>query len=170
MIKVFQTSLSGVLEIQREKPFKDCRGMNVDVYAEQEYFDAGIRIKFVQQNYSTSGRGVLRGLHGDDHTFKLVCCVSGSFLLAVINYDNGSPDFGRWLTFILTEDDGRQILIPPNYLNGHLVLSEKATFFYNQSSYYTGAGNQWSVRWNDPRFNIPWPIIDPILSARDAGV
>lgn len=170
MIKIFETSLPGVLEIQRNKPHKDHRGINVDVYTEQEYFDAGIKTKFVQQNYSTSIKNVLRGLHGDDHTFKLVCCILGEFMLAVVNYDKNSNHFGKHEIFILTGDNGKQILIPPHYLNGHLILSEKATFFYNQSSYYLGANNQWSVRWNDPMFNIPWPIKNPILSDRDKGL
>lgn len=169
MIKVSQTSLPGVMKVQR-KIFRDHRGVNVDIYNEQEYFDAGIKPRFIQNNYSTSVKNVLRGLHGDNHTFKLVCCTLGSFVLVVVNYIDNSPHFGKWEKFTLTDDNGLQILIPPNYLNGHLVLSDKATFFYNQSSYYSGASNQRSARWNDPRFNIPWPTSNPILSNRDAGV
>ena len=168
MIEVCETSLPGVMRVQREM-FRDHRGVNVEIYIEKEYFDAGIKPRFVQNNYSTSVKNVLRGLHGDDHTFKLVCCTLGAFVLVVVNYIENSPHFGKWEKFVLSDDNGLQILIPPNYLNGHLVLSDKATFFYNQSSYYTGAGNQWSARWNDPRFNITWPISNPILSHRDAG-
>lgn len=168
MIEVFQTSLPGVMKIQREI-FRDHRGVNVDVYDEQEYFNAGIKPKFVQNNYSTSVKNVLRGLHGDDHTFKLICCTLGSFILVVVNYREGFPYFGKWEKFTLTDDNGLQILVPPYYLNGHLILSDRATFFYNQSSYYTGAKSQWSVRWDDPRFNIEWPIANPILSKRDGG-
>lgn len=146
----------------------DLRGFNADLYDDDVYFNAGVDAQLGrQQNYSKSKKNVLRGLHGDDHTFKLISCVSGCFMLVVVNYIENSSDFGKWEKFILTEDNGLQVLIPPNYLNGHLILSEEARFFYNQSSHYTGQKNQWSVGWNDPRFNIDWPISIPILSERD---
>lgn len=159
------------VRVFKRKISRDHRGLNADVYEEPMYVNVGVNAKLgTQQNYSISKKNVLRGLHGDNHTFKLICCPVGEFMLVVVNYEENSPYFGKWEKFILSADNGLQVLIPPNHLNGHLILSEKAMFFYNQSSCYTGAQNQWSVRWNDPRFNIPWPITNPILSKRDAGL
>jgi dTDP-4-dehydrorhamnose 3,5-epimerase len=170
MIKIFQTYLPGVLKIQRRLPFRDPRGTYTEIYKKKDYFGKGITVDFVEQDFSFSKKNVLRGLHGDEKTFKMVCCPFGAFCLAVVNYDRSSSYFCKWETFFVTDENGLQILIPPKHLNGHLVLSEKgAIFHYNQSEYYSGRENQWSVRWNDPRFNIPWPITNPILSDRDRG-
>lgn len=156
-VRVFQRKIS-----------RDHRGLNADIYDESMYVNVGVNAKLgIQQNYSISDKNVLRGLHGDNHTFKLVCCPVGVFMLAVVNYEEHSPYFGKWEKFIISAGNCLQVLIPPNYLNGHLILSEEAMFFYNQSSHYVGAKNQWSVGWNDPRFNIDWPISTPILSERD---
>ncbi len=170
MIEVHETSLPGVLKIMRRPPSRDYRGIYAEIYQKQEYFEKGILVEFVEQDFSFSKKDVLRGLHGDEHTYKMVCCPFGAFYLAVVNYDKTSSYFGRWESFILTPENGLQILIPPGHLNGHLILSEEgAMFHYNQSAYYSGAKNQFSVKWNDPRFNIPWPIYNPILSERDGG-
>lgn len=171
MIEVFQTSLPGVLKIKR-KPFEDHRGLYCAIYRKKEYFDAGIDIDFsAEVDSSFSIKNVLRGLHGDPKTWKLICCTYGELYLVVLNYDEKSPYFGKWESFILTSNNCLQVLIPPMHANGHLILSSNgAEFHYNQSEEYTDGKNQFSVRWNDPRFNIQWPITDPILSARDASV
>jgi dTDP-4-dehydrorhamnose 3,5-epimerase len=171
MIEVSQTSLPGVLKIKRGAPFIDHRGIYATIYQKNDYFKNGIMVDFVEQDFSFSRKNVLRGLHGDDKTYKMVCCPFGAFNLAVVNYDQSSGHFGKWEMFVVTAENGLQILIPPKHLNGHLVLSnEGAMFHYNQSEYYSGIKNQWSVRWDDPRFNISWPITNPILSDRDGGV
>ncbi len=170
MIEVSQTSLPGVLKINRGTPFKDCRGIYGTIYQKNNYFDKGVVVDFVEQDFSFSKKNVLRGLHGDNKTYKMVCCPFGAFYLAVVNYNQSSGHFGKWETFVVTAENGLQILIPPNHLNGHLILSDEgAIFHYNQSEYYKGVKDQWSVKWNDPRFNIPWPITSPILSDRDKG-
>ncbi len=167
MIEVYQTSLPDVLKIKNEL-FRDHRGTYREIYNKEEYLNAGIKPEFVTRSYSTSRRNVLRGLHGDPKTWKLISCTRGKFYLVVMNYDEYSAYFGKWESFILTPRNCIQILIPPMHANGHLILSSWATFDYHQSEYYTDGSNQFSVRWNDPRFNIVWPI--PILSARDNGV
>src|SRR3989338_3320738 len=97
--------LPDVLVIQR-KITKDHRGLNADIFDEQEYLEMGISAKLgTQQNYSTSNKNVIRGLHGDNHTFKLICCTLGSFMLVVVNYEDGSPYFGKWERFILTAEN-----------------------------------------------------------------
>ena len=168
MIEVGQTSLPGVLKITKKGLFGDYRGLYGEIYKRKEYFDAGIGVDFVEQDFSLSRRNVLRGLHGDPKTWKLISCLYGEFYLVVLNYIESSPSFGKWESFTLNSR-GPQILIPPMYANGHLILSDWAMFHYNQSEYYIDGSNQFSVKWDDPRFNIVWPIKNPILSARDSG-
>ena len=88
------------------------------------------------------------------------------FYLVVLNYDKESADFGKWDTFVLSETNKYQILVPPKYGNSHLCLSEKSIFHYKQSEYYEPK-MQFTIKWDDPRFNIWWPIKEPILSRRD---
>lgn len=168
MIKVNRTTLPGLLRIERPA-FEDHRGIYGEIYRESEYFEAGIKIRFVEQDFSTSKKNVLRGLHGDSKTWKLISCIYGELYLVVLNYEKDSPLFGKWEAFTLTPYNRLQILIPPMHANGHLIISNEAIFHYNQSEYYTDGSNQFSLRWNDPRFNIFWPIKDPILSRRDGG-
>lgn len=165
MIKVEKTKLSGVLLIQLGS-FDDHRGEYVEVYNERDYKEAGIDIKFVQDDYSVSTNNVLRGLHGDAETWKLITCPYGKLYLAVVNCDESSADFGKWDSFVLSDRNHRQVLIPPRFGNGHLILSNSAIFGYKQSTYYNPK-TQFSYKWNDSRFNIWWPITNPILSRRD---
>jgi dTDP-4-dehydrorhamnose 3,5-epimerase len=113
-----------------------------------------------------SRQHVLRGLHGDGETWKLVSCLSGAFYLVVLNYDRDSDHFGKWISVTLSDKNRKQVLIPPKHANGHLVLSEKAIFHYKQNTYYNPKG-QFTILWNDPKFNIWWPIKRPIISQRD---
>lgn len=169
MIQVDQTSLPGVLKIINRGSFEDYRGFYGEIYRKKEYLEAGIKVEFIEQDFSLSHRNVLRGLHGDPKTWKLISCPYGAFYLVVLNYDENSSYFGKWESFILSPHEGFQVLIPPMHANGHLILSDWAIFHYNQSEYYIDGSNQFSVRWNDSRFNISWPIVNPILSARDRG-
>jgi dTDP-4-dehydrorhamnose 3,5-epimerase len=164
-MKVSQTGLKGVLLIALEA-FEDHRGYYLETYNEALYHEHGITVKFVQDDISVSSRNVLRGIHGDATTWKLVSCLYGEFYLIVANCDRESSDFGKWQSFTLSDANRRQVLIPPKYGNGHLVLSERAIFHYKQSTYYNPEG-QFTYKWNDPRFKVSWPIADPILSRRD---
>lgn len=165
MITVTKTQLEGVLMIQPEI-FEDFRGQYVETYNEELYAKNGIWVRFVQDDISTSSKHVLRGLHGDEKTWKLVSCLYGTFYFVVVNCDKASPDFGKWQSFLLSDKNRLQVLVPPKYGNGHLVLSESAIFSYKQSQYYDRA-SQFSYRWNDPALNVWWPIKHPILSQRD---
>tara|TARA_B100000315_G_C14257844_1_gene442748 strand:+ start:73 stop:594 length:522 start_codon:yes stop_codon:yes gene_type:complete len=168
-MKVEKTKLPHVLKINLDV-FEDQRGKYIETYNEKLYHDKGIKINFIQDDISVSKINVLRGLHGDDRTWKLISCLSGKFLLAVVNCNIESEDFGRWQTFTLSDNNHNQVLVPPKHANGHLVLSEKAIFHYKQSTYYEGAKNQFTYRWDEPKFGISWPITDPILSTRDDKV
>ncbi|MEK7507150.1 MAG: dTDP-4-dehydrorhamnose 3,5-epimerase family protein [Patescibacteria group bacterium] len=167
-INVKKTSLPGVLLIERYA-FTDFRGRYGEIYARDAYREAGINIDFKEQDFSVSRKNVLRGLHGDSKTWKLISCLHGSFYMVVLNFDRESKYFGKWEAFTLSPENQLQILVPPKHGNGHLVLTDRAIFHYNQSEYYSGAENQFTVRWDDSKFNIKWPISEkPILSKRDA--
>lgn len=168
MIKVEKTNLDGVLLIKPDI-FEDHRGTYTETYNKDLYFKNGISADFVQDDYSTSCKGVLRGLHGDNETYKLIDCMRGSIYFVVLNYDEKSKQFGQWQAFTLSERNRYQVLVPPKFGNAHLALSDDIIFHYKQSTYYNAKG-QFSVRFDDPRFKIWWPNKNPILSPRDEGL
>ena len=165
MIEVSKTELENVLLI---KPcgFEDHRGQFVETYNEELYRKNGIDVNFVQDDISVSSKDVLRGIHGDNKTWKLMYCSHGRLYLVVVNCDKYSKDFGRWQSFVLSDRNRLQVLIPPGYGNAHLVLSDEAVLHYKQSAYYDRQG-QFGYKWNNPEFDIFWPIENPILSQRD---
>jgi dTDP-4-dehydrorhamnose 3,5-epimerase len=165
MFKSSKTRLKGVLLIY-PYVFKDFRGQFVGTYDEKLYRKKGIKIKFVEDDISVSKKNILRGIHADSKAWKLVSCISGEILAIIVNCNEKSKNFGKWQKFLLSESDKKQILIPPKYGCGHLVLSKQAIFTYKQSEYYDPR-RQSTYLWNDPRFKIKWPIKNPILSERD---
>ncbi len=165
MIGVFATRLDGVLLIKPDF-FKDNRGEYIETYNEDLYKNKGINIKFIQDDISVSIKNVLRGIHGDNETWKLISCLYGEFYFVVVDCDTDSKNFGKWQSFVLSDKNRVQILVPPKYGNAHLVLSDKAIFHYKQSTYYEPE-RQFTYKWDDPRFNISWPVKNPILSKRD---
>ena len=167
-MEVKKTKLDGVLLIKPPTVFEDFRGTYVEIYNEKLYTEAGIRVKFVQDDISVSSKHVLRGIHGDPETWKLISCLYGKFYLVVVNWDETSPQFGQWESFVLSDQNRLQVLVPAKFGIGHLVLSEQAIFHYKQSTYYNRA-KQFTLLWNDPKLNIWWPVRNPILSRRDEG-
>lgn len=127
------------------------------------------KIEFRHDKFSLSKKNVLRGLHGDTKTWKLVSCPYGKFLLVVVNYNKKSKNFLKYKSWILSHENRLQILIPPNYANGHLCLSKECLFHYKLSykGSYIDSNKQFSLRWNDPKLKIKWKIKKPILSKRD---
>jgi len=168
-MEVKKTKLDGVLQIKPPTIFEDFRGVYVETYNDKLYKEAGIDVKFVQDDISVSSQNVLRGIHGDSETWKLVSCLYGEFYLVVVNWDDSSPQYGQWESFTLSDKNHFQVLVPPRFGNGHVVLSETAIFHYKQNTYYNRSG-QFTIRWNDPRLNIKWPVGNPILSKRDQGI
>ncbi|MDP3661507.1 MAG: dTDP-4-dehydrorhamnose 3,5-epimerase [bacterium] len=167
MIQVEKSSLNGVLFITPDV-FEDFRGQYVELYNEALYKEKGVPPTFVQDDISVSRKNVLRGLHGDTYTWKLISCLYGALYFVAVNCNRTSPDFGKWVGTTLSARNRRQALVPPHFGNGHLILTDEAIFHYKQSSYFEGTDKQFSHRWNDPRLNIFWPVKDPILSERDA--
>lgn len=167
---VEKTQLDGVLLI-KPQVFEDHRGTYKMTYNEEKYAEAleqhnisGLR--FVEDDISTSTANVLRGIHGDSQTWKLISCLEGRFYLVVINNVEGHHQYRCWTSFTLSEFNNHQVLVPAGFGNGHLVLSERATFSYKQSEYYD-PDRQFTLCWNDPELDIWWPIEQPVLSRRD---
>lgn len=158
-----ETPLDGVLEINLDS-FIDFRGSYTEIYNEKLY--SKFKINFVQDDISISRYSVLRGIHGDYKTWKLVTCLFGAFFLIVVDNRKDSKNFKKWTSFTLTDSNNKQILIPPGFGNGHQVLTEKAIFHYKQNTQYDRA-SQFTIKYNDPELSLPWPIKNPILSERD---
>ena len=148
--------------------FYDYRGEYVETWNVENFkvFNKG-NIEFKQDDISTSVKHTLRGLHGDNETWKLVQCLYGSMLQVVVDMREDSETYLQYDMFPISDKNRNQILVPPGFANGHLVMSEFGIFSYKQSTLYKGAGAQFTVRWDDPKINIPWPIENPILSLRD---
>lgn len=167
-MKVLKTELEGVLIIDPPTNFKDFRGSYIELYNERLYKKFGVKYNFIQDDISTSKYNVLRGIHGDATTCKLVTCLYGEFYLVVVNNNSASKQYKRWQSFYLSDRNRKQVLIPPLFGNGHLVLSEIAIFHYKQTTEYNRKG-QFTIKWNDPEYKIKWPVKNPILSIRDGG-
>lgn len=168
-MKVIQTKLKDCVIIE-PKVFGDERGFFLETFQAERYAaQAGINLPFVQDNYSRSSRGVLRGLHFQikKPQGKLVRVVQGEVYDVAVDIRQGSTTFGQWEGVILSEENKIQFWIPPGFAHGFLVLSETADFEYKCTDYYD-ASDEGSILWNDPDLNIPWQIDDPYLSDKDA--
>jgi dTDP-4-dehydrorhamnose 3,5-epimerase len=166
-MKVEKTDLNGVMLITPPTIFEDFRGEYIETYNKDLYFKNGITVDFIQDDISLSRKNVLRGIHGDQETWKLVSCLIGSFYLVVINNDPYSKEYKKHVNFTLSDKNKLQVLIPPKFGNGHLVISDYAIFHYKQSTLYNRNG-QFTIKWNDPEYNLWWPLINPLLSERDS--
>ena len=167
---VEKTKLDGVFLI-KPAVFEDHRGAYTMTYNKRDYAEAlgkhGVQdLTFVEDDISTSTKNVLRGIHGDRRTSKLISCLEGKFYLVVINNVEGHKQYRQWTAFTLSESNRHQVLVPAGFGNGHLVMSDRAIFSYKQSAYYD-PDSQFTMVWNDPALNIWWPTSDPILSQRD---
>ena len=126
---------------------------------------------FKHDKFSTSKRNVLRGIHGDTKSWKLVTCVHGEIQQVVVDMRKDSPTYKQWQDFIINKDNQQLILIPPNMGNAYYVSSEEAVYHYKlaYNGDYIDADEQFSVKWNDEKINIKWISDTPILSHRDSN-
>ena len=122
----------------------------------------------IHGRFSKSYQGVLRGLHYDTKTWKLVQALVGDIYLVVLDVRQGSATYGKWESYIISERTRDQVLVPPGFANGHFALTD-CIFHYNlfYEGDYVDENSQGVVRWNDPEFKIEWPTDKPILQARD---
>jgi len=167
-VKVTPTNIPGVVVIE-PSVFSDTRGSFRTVFHAIDYAAAGVEYRFVQDNVSESRRGVLRGLHFQHPRGqgKLVYALSGEVFDVAVDVRFDSPTFGRAVWTTLSEENHRQVFIPPGFAHGFAVTSEHAVIAYKCSAPYAPDCEQ-VVRWNDPTFDIPWPVLEPILAPRDA--
>lgn len=168
-MQVIETSLPGVLIIE-PKRHGDARGFFTETFRADRYAAAGLPHPFVQDNWSRSSRGVLRGLHFQNPNAqgKLIGVVRGEIYDVAVDVRQGSPTFGRHVGARLSEDNGRQFFVPRGFAHGFQVISDAADIMYKCDSFYSPADER-VVRWNDPALAIEWPLSDPTLSPRDAA-
>jgi dTDP-4-dehydrorhamnose 3,5-epimerase len=173
-MKVTPQAIADVLLIE-PKAFGDARGFFFESYNQEAFEKAtGVSLPFVQDNHSRSVRGVLRGLHyqvAPRAQGKLVRAVSGAVFDVAVDIRRGSPTFGRWAGVVLSEENQRQLWIPPGLAHGFMVLTDTADFLYKTTDYYSPAHER-AICWNDPAIGIDWPlaahgIAEPVLSDKD---
>jgi dTDP-4-dehydrorhamnose 3,5-epimerase len=164
------TELPGVILVE-PAVLRDSRGFFLEAYHAAKFASAGIDVRFVQDNHSLSSRGTLRGLHAQCRfpQGKLVRCTEGSIFDVAVDVRRGSPGFGRWFGVELSAENFRQLWIPPGFLHGFCVLSERAQLQYKCTELYR-ADDEIGVVWNDPELAIRWPVDAPLLSDKDRAL
>ena len=171
-MKSISTVIADVF-ILEPKVFGDTRGFFLESFNSRAFAEAtGLDVNFVQDNHSRSTRGVLRGLHyqARQPQGKLVRVVRGSVFDVAVDIRKTSPTFGKWVGVELSEDNHRQLWVPPGLAHGFLVTSESADFLYKTTDYYAPEHER-CLAWNDPAIGIDWPLgsDQPLLSVKDAA-
>ncbi|WP_312470513.1 dTDP-4-dehydrorhamnose 3,5-epimerase [Neobacillus sp.] len=169
-MNVVETFLPGV-KIIEPKVFGDHRGWFMETYSEAMFEEAGINIKFVQDNQSFSAaKGTLRGLHyqlNPKAQTKLVRCTKGSIFDVAVDIRKGSPTYGKWFGIELSAENKKQLLIPKGFAHGFMTITEDAEVQYKVDELYAPECDR-GIIWNDPAIGIEWPMeITPVLSAKD---
>ena len=168
-MKVTNTAIADVLIIE-PRVFGDARGFFLESFNQRDFNSAtATDLTFVQDNHSRSAKGVLRGMHYQlgQPQGKLVRAVRGAVFDVAVDIRPASPSFGKWVGVELSEDNNRQLWVPPGLAHGFLVLSESADFVYKTTDYYAPQLEH-SIAWNDADLGIEWPLNgEPTLSAKD---
>jgi dTDP-4-dehydrorhamnose 3,5-epimerase len=171
----YNGSILPEIKIVQPSVYHEDRGSISTTY-HSEYYDrllpASERndgLEFKHDRFSKSKLGVLRGLHYDEKTWKLVSCIHGKIYLVVLDVRPNSPTYGKWESFIISPETATQVLIPPMFANGHLVMDDNSIFTYKMAykGEYNDENKQKTIVFNDSRFGIEWPVQSPILSKRD---
>lgn len=174
-MKVTPTAIPDVLIIE-PKVFGDARGFFYESFNQKAFNEAtDTDYQFVQDNHSRSAKGVLRGLHYQiqQPQGKLVRVVHGSVFDVAVDIRKNSPTFGKWVGVELSEDNHKQLWVPPGFAHGFLVLSDSVDFLYKTTNYYAPQHER-CIAWNDPDIDISWPLVEygitePKLSAKDSA-
>ncbi len=166
-MNVIETAISGV-KIIEPKVYGDNRGFFLESFQLEKYREAGINLPFVQDNFSRSCKGVLRGLHFQisKPQGKLVSCSRGAVYDVAVDINPSSPTCGQFVGIELTEDNHKQLWIPPGYAHGFCVLSDIADFQYKCTDFYDPT-DEGGLIWKDTDIDIPWPVDNPQLSEKD---
>ena len=158
------TKLDGVKLITPDR-FEDHRGTYMELY-DSKNFSSITEEVFVQDDISISRKNVLRGLHGDWKTTKLVTVLRGSGYALIADNRPDSPTYKNWQSFTLSEQNRNMLLLPSGIGNSILALEDNIIYYYKQNTHFVD-GQQFTIKWNDPEWNFWWPIKNPILSMRD---
>jgi dTDP-4-dehydrorhamnose 3,5-epimerase len=170
MPRIVATALPDVLVIEPDV-YTDVRGFFLETYHAAKYEASGITLPFVQDNHSRSSQGTLRGIHLQiaPPQGKLVRVIRGAVLDVAVDLRVGSATFGRWISTELSEENFRQLYVPPGFGHAFYVTRGPADVEYKVTALYDPAG-EIGVVWNDPELAIRWPTAEPTLSDRDAGL
>jgi len=152
------------------KVFGDHRGFFMETYNEKMFEEAGLKFNFIQDNHAMSAEtGTLRGMHFQLEPYaqtKLVRVIKGAVYDVIVDIREGSPTYGQWEGFILSEDNKRQLLVPQGFAHGYCTLVKDTEFVYKVDNYYSPECDR-GLAWDDPDLNIQWPTSKPILSEKD---
>jgi dTDP-4-dehydrorhamnose 3,5-epimerase len=167
-----EIQLNGVFLIELQR-LEDERGFFARSWCKREFDQHGLRSEFVQCNISFNRkRGTLRGMHYQSAPYeeiKLVRCTKGAIYDVIIDLRPDSKTFREWLSLELSEDNQRMLYIPEGFAHGFLTLEDNTEVFYQMSEFYA-PGHASGVRWNDPVFNITWPIDVKVISEKDEKI
>lgn len=169
-MRIAPRRLAGTFEVAFE-PRRDERGYFMRWFDREEFARAGLPTDWVQANESASRRGVVRGLHFQRPPHaetKFVRAVKGCVYDVFVDLRRGSATYGEWDALELSAEEGNAILIPRGFAHGFCALTEEATVSYLVDSVYAPDA-EGGLLWSDPRLAIPWPVPDPIVSAKDRG-
>ena len=169
-ITVTPLDIPGLYLIQ-PKVFGDSRGYFFESYNERDFWEAGLTMRFVQDNQSFSRRGVLRGLHfqKEHPQGKLVRVIQGEVYDVAVDIRPGSATYGTYYGLVLSGETQNQFYIPPGFAHGFVVLSETAIFAYKCTDYYHPE-DEGGIRWNDGDLSITWPLSDVLVSPKDQAL
>ena len=152
--------------IHQPDVFTDFRGDLWTLWKQDEFKP---KLEFNHDKVSTSKKDVLRGIHGDNKSWKLITCLYGEMYFVVVDNRPNSPNYLKWDWMILDDKTRKSVLVPPQFGNGFFVLSNYSVFHYKWSypGSYPDVKDQFTLKWNDPQIGIEWPTDNPILQKRD---
>lgn len=169
-MRVIESKLEGVKLIE-PKAFGDHRGFFMESYNETLFNEHGINHTFIQDNHSLSKEaGVLRGMHYQlepKAQTKLIRVATGAIYDVVVDIRKGSPTYGQWEGYILSEHNKRQLLVPRGFAHGFCTITENVNVLYKVDELYSPEHDR-GIAWDDPSLGIKWPISEPILSEKDS--
>ena len=166
-MEVLPTQLEGPILLQ-PKVFRDERGFFLETYRRSTFDEVGIEEEFVQDNHSRSARGIVRGMHFQPGMAKLIRCVRGEIVDVLVDIRKGSPAFGQWEAFTLSDENLQQLYCPDGFGHGFCVTSEVADVVYKCTTYYDPSAEA-GISYRDPDIGIEWPDIELTPSERDAN-
>lgn len=171
-MKFTETRLAGAYVIETER-FDDERGFFARSFCQKEFKEAGLDIQIAETNISFNKRkGILRGMHYQlppKAQGKLVRCVKGAVYDVILDLRKKSPTYRQWISVELRENDLKMLYVPPEFAHGFQTLENDTEIFYMMTNFYAPKSAR-GIRWNDPSFNIQWPILPPFLSEKDRNL